>query len=383
MRCEKLFDRIDELNEKYTSVWADVCNIESPTNSKEGVDAVGNYFVRLAEEKGWLVERYEQKVSGDIIVITLNPDAKGAPFSLSGHTDTVHPKGLFGSPAVKLDDEYIYGPGVCDCKGGVVAAFMAMEALEDCGFSDRPVMLLIQSDEEVGSSYSNYDTINYICKRSKGAVAFFNLEGYSAGKATVERKGIVTFTFKIEGIEAHSSNCAKKGANAIVEAAHKIIELDKIKDDDGLTCNCGTIKGGSVVNTVPGSCEFKANVRYATKEQYDWICEYAQKVADTVYVEGCKCTVTHGKGRPPMERSEKNLALLARSNEIYAENGLPTLAANKSKGGSDAAYATIYDIPCIDSIGVEGSDIHSPGECAKLASLAESAKRIASVVYCI
>ena len=33
-------------------------------------------------------------------------------------------------------------------------------------------------------------------------------------------------------------------ANAIVDAAYKMIELDKLKDDDGITCNCAVVNGG-------------------------------------------------------------------------------------------------------------------------------------------
>ena len=50
MECLELFEKIDELNEKYIKIWEDVCNIESPTNFKRGVDAVGEYFIKLARE---------------------------------------------------------------------------------------------------------------------------------------------------------------------------------------------------------------------------------------------------------------------------------------------------------------------------------------------
>ena len=36
-----LFDEIDRLYPDYLKVWEDVCNIESPTIYKEGVDKVG------------------------------------------------------------------------------------------------------------------------------------------------------------------------------------------------------------------------------------------------------------------------------------------------------------------------------------------------------
>lgn len=96
MKCEKLFQTIDSLNEEYMQFLVDVCTIESPTEYKEGVDRVGEYFIAKAKEKGWNIEVQEQKVSGNAICITMNPDAQGSPVCLSGHMDTVHPVGSFG-----------------------------------------------------------------------------------------------------------------------------------------------------------------------------------------------------------------------------------------------------------------------------------------------
>lgn len=383
MTCKALFETIDALNAEYVGVWEEICNIESPTASKAGVDAVGAYCAELARRHGWKVDVYPQAVSGDMVCIMMNPDAAGKPISLSGHMDTVHPVGSFGTPAVRFDEEKIYGPGVCDCKGGIVAGFLAMDALERCGFTARPVMMLLQSDEEGGSRGSNKQTIGQMCECSKNAEAFLNLEGFREGWVCVQRKGIVTFRLTVHGVEAHSSNCATAGSNAILEAAHKIIELEKIKDNEGLTCNCSVIKGGTVANTVPGLCSFLVNVRFATQEQLDWIRAHVQSVADEVHVPGCSCEVEQVSFRVAMEREQRNLDLLDKINAIWEANGLPRLGAGKSKGGSDAADVTVYGIPCIDSIGVKGEKIHSPNECAYLASLAESAKRVASVVMCL
>lgn len=382
MDIKRVFSEIDALREEYTSVWEEACSIESPTAYKEGVDAVGNYFAERARARGWEVEVFEHAISGNVVCITMNPNAKGGLICLSGHMDTVFPVGSFGSPAVKIEGEKIYGPGVTDCKGGIVAGFLAMDALRRCGFDARPVRLLLQSDEEVGSNPSQKQTIGYICQQAKDAVAFLNLEGHSypSSQVCIQRKGIATFTFAVTGVEAHSSNCATNGANAIAEAAHKIIELEKLKDKDGLTCNCGVISGGTVVNTVPGYCEFKANVRFATQEQLEWVKEHMQRVADTVFVKGCTTEVTLSGYRVAMERVERNLALVEKINRIFAANGLSELAPAKRKGGSDAADVTAAGIPCVDSIGVGGGSIHSPDEYAYLASLAESAKRIAAVV---
>lgn len=383
MKCKELFTKIEKMDEKYIKILEDVCNIESPTDYKAGVDAVGKYFINEAKKHGWDVEILPQEVSGDVVSITMNPDATGEMICLSAHIDTVHPVGSFGTPAVRRDEEKIYGPGVCDCKGGAVAALMAMEALDAIGYRERPVRLLLQTDEEKGSSPSKKATINYICDMAKDAVAFLNLEGHTKGAACLIRKGIATFTFKIYGKEAHSSLCYKEGANAILEAAHKIIELEKMKDGDGLTCNCAIISGGTVPNTVPGYCEFKANVRFATFEQLEEVRAYVKELAARVYVEGCVTEVTGGTNpRIPMIYTERNAALLDRMNAIYAECGLPYLAPAKRTGGSDAADVTARGIPCIDNLGTEGGKIHSPDEFCYLHAVTDSAKRVASVIYC-
>ncbi len=380
MNCEKLFAEIEALNEEYIGFWEDVCNIESPTSYKAGVDQCGKYFADWGAKMGFAVEVFSQPKAGDVVCITMNKDSEGAPITLSGHLDTVHPVGMFGTPAVRRDEEKIYGPGVLDCKGGVVAAVLAMAALKNCGFTARPVRLIMQTDEENGSSVSNKATINHICETSKGSAAFLNLEGFKAGKAILSRKGIINYTFKITGQEAHASNCATKGANAIREAAYKIIELEKLKDDNGLTCSCGVIGGGTVPNTVAGYCEFKINIRFSTAEQLEWVKAYVKKIADTVYVPGCTTELEVFSTRLAMELTERNMKLFERMNEIYARNGLPTLQADGSKGGSDAAEVTAAGIPCIDSLGTEGDGIHSIREWAWLRSLAESAKRLAAVV---
>lgn len=378
MNCQKVFEKIDALNQQYIKVWEDVCNLESPTANKQGVDAVGEYFLKMAQDRGWKIETEEYEQAGNAICITINPDVDVAPVAISGHIDTVHPVGLFGTPAVRMDAEKIYGPGVTDCKGGVVAGFLAMDALYRCGFTGRPVKLIIQTDEETSSKQSQKKSVEFMCRMAKGAVAFLNAESNWDNKTTLARKGIARYRFVISGRSAHSSKCPE-GANAIAEAAHKILELEKLKDIENLTCNCGVIRGGTVANTVPDHCEFIADVRFATQEDYEQVEELIEKVADRVYVPGCSCQLEKVSFRPAMPLCDRNVKLLENMNRIYAQVGLPTAEMKKETGGSDAAYTTMAGIPTVDSVGVVGGRIHSPEEFAYLDSLAAAAKRFAAV----
>lgn len=378
MEFKKISKKIDELNGQYIRIWEDVCNLESPTADKKRVDAVGEYFLKMAKDRGWKIETEEYAQAGNAICITLNPDVDAAPVAISGHIDTVHPVGLFGTPAVRMDEEKIYGPGVTDCKGGVVAGFLAMDALYRCGFSDRPVKLIIQTDEETSSKQSQKKSIDFMCRMAKGAAAFLNAETNLDNKVVLARKGIARYRLVISGRSAHSSKCPE-GANAIAEAAHKILELEKLKDIGNLTCNCGVIRGGTVGNTVPDHCEFIADIRFATQEDYTQVEQLVQKVTDTVYIPGCSCRVEKVSFRPAMSLCDRNVKLLEDMNRIFTQVGLSKVEMKKETGGSDAAYTTIAGIPTVDSIGVLGGRTHSPEEFAYLKSLAEAAKRYAAV----
>lgn len=382
MKCEKLFETIDSLNEKYLQFLIDVCNIESPTDYKEGVDRVGRFIIDKAKAKGWTVETQHQEISGDAIAITMNPDASGAAVCFSGHTDTVHPVGSFGEEIVRCEGNIICGPGVTDCKGGLVASFMAMDALERCGFKERPVKLLIQTDEENGSRNSNKTTIRYLGEKAKGCIAFLNTEPAKRDSFAISTKGIAKYRFRVTGIAEHSSRC-QNGASAICEAAHKVCRLEEFKNPDEITCNCGLIQGGSAENTVPEFCNFTADFRYRTKEQRELIEKTVEEIAGTSFVKGTACSYTLASSRVPMEITDRNLELFNKVHDIHLENGLGDVKTIGLFGGTDAADITQMGIPCLDGFGLIGGKIHNLGEYAEIDSLAFAAKRMASVAYCI
>lgn len=380
MDYKQLFETIDSLQSKYEQILLDVCNIESPTEHKAGVDAVGEYFIKRANQLGLDVDVHEESVSGNAVTLIMNPDSPESPVAISGHMDTVHPVGSFGYPASRISDGRLYGPGATDCKGGIVAALMAIEALKICGFKSRPVLLILQSDEENGSRNSGKATVDYMARMAKHAVAFLNCEGGGDGYLCLERKGILKYEFRVTGKAAHSSKCSD-GASAIAEAAHKILELEKLKDGGewGITCNCGLIRGGSAENTVPAECVFTADIRIITSGDEKYVNDLVTRIASTSYVEGTSCELTLKSRRAPMPYCERNEALLAAINEVFHNVGIPEHKPRKSSGGSDAADMTVAGIPTVDCIGVTGQNIHSVDEYAELSSLGECAKRLAAI----
>ncbi len=369
---------IEKLTPKYIRFWEEVVSIESPTLHKAGVDAVGGCFIREAKRLGFGVETLPCEKVGNAVCITMNPEAKGKPVAFSGHMDTVFPIGSWGETPVKIEGECIYGPGVKDCKGGAVASLLAMEALRNAGFSDAKVMLLLQSDEENGSKESGKATIRFICEKAKDCVAFFNCEGmHGEADLTLYRKGILRYTFNVKGIAAHAALCHSEGKSAILEAAHKIIAIEKYKEKEGITMTCGLIQGGTAANTVPEECSFTVDVRYSTNDEMLQADRVIKEIASTSYTGNTTCELIKNGDRLAMEKHPRNYDLLDKVNAIFEENGMAVCIPAGATGGSDAAYTTDAGIPTLDSIGVFGKGIHTLQEVAYLSSLPLSATRLA------
>ena len=376
---QKLFEILEDLTPEFIQVWQDIVNIESPTDYKEGVDRVGEYLVNFAKREGFQTEVFSQSVAGNPVCITMNADKDQTAITLSAHADTVHPLSNSKKPVARIENDTIFGPGVCDCKGGIVASLMTMKALKEIGFNKRPIQFILQTDEETGSATSNRETINYIIEKAKNSIAFLNCESTRGNSAVLWRRGICRYYFTVTGESAHASRCAERGASAILEAAHKIIELEKMKDPNALTCNCGIINGGNAPNTVPDKCSFVAEIRFDTNEQWAEGEKTVKEICERSFIKGTHSEFKKVPAHPAMQKEERNFLLLEKMNEIYKKCSLPILTARQSLGGSDAAFITCAGIPCVDSVAVDGDFIHTPREYARVSSLLEAAKRLSAV----
>lgn len=377
---KKVFDKIDELADKYLNVLIDSCNIESKSEDKEGVDKVGEYFAKIASDLGYVIKKKEFEKAGNVYSFTLNPDGEKKQISLSGHMDTVHMKGSFGNPAVRVEGDMVYGPGVNDCKGNIAVELLAMEALKECGYNERPVKLILQSDEEVNSSLSEQKSLEFMVEEAKGSAAFLNAENIGKERRlSVGRKGITSHKITIHGKKIHAGACTA-GVNALKEAAYKLIEFEKDNDINGITFNCGILNGGTASNIVPDLCEMYVEYRFKTMEQKKVADEKFKKIAETSFVPGSICEVERISNRLPLEPDEKNMALVEKINKICKDIGLEPFGTAESAGGADSAYPSLAGIPTVDSIGIEGADCHTINERARISSMAEMAKVAAAII---
>ena len=380
---QKAFSYIDSKAEDMKKLWIDISKIESPSEHKHGVDSVAELLADTCEKNGLYTKIITFENAGNsLVAYTKQFTEKNDGVVLMGHMDTVHKLGIFKEPIVFEKDGFLYGPGVFDCKGGLIIAILVVNALQVIGYNKRPIKLFFTGDEEVGHRYS--DNGKVISDELKGAAVVFNCEsGPIDGKLAVGRKSSYVFKIIINGVGAHSGSDPEKGRSAILEAAHKIIELEKLTDIEGTgtTVNCGLISGGTVPNAIPDNCTITVNIRFKSESEIEPIINAVEKIVEKSYVKGTHSEIVlYNLPEKPMTPNEKNMKLYnyyaEASASLQFEKNEPYFAG----GGSDAVIAYRLGIPVLCQTGVRGENHHTLQERAEIISLVERAKILTKAI---
>lgn len=374
----EIMQAIEALFPAYLEFWKRICAMETPSNAKAALNEQADVIEQFSKARGLTVRRQSYLSAGDTMTIELAGCPDRAPVALLAHMDTVHAPGAFGSPVVREENGILYGPGVFDCKGGIVTSLLAMEALQAAGCPHRTVKLILNSDEENGS-FVGAAGVDYIHNEAAGAVAAFNAEAGRTDSLTVGRKGIMAAEIQITGIPSHAGNAYYEGASAIREAAHKIIALEA-QSNENITFNCGLIQGGTVRNIVPAQCMICVDVRFQNADQQKQAVAVMDQIVERIHVEGCSATWRIIKIRPAMECTEGNMKLFEMVLNTARDLGLPELLPMKRGGGSDSCYTVEIGIPTVCSMGPSGLYEHTVKEQADIDSLRQRAHLLAECI---
>ena len=371
-----IFRFIEENEKKYLSFWEDICNLEGVAEDKDSLDSVADEIERFATENGFFVNRIPFDNCGDFLVIDTIPNGeKGVCFL--AHMDTVHQKGAFGYPPVKIEDGKIKGPGVIDCKGGIAIALLTMKALSVNGY-ERNCRLLLTSDEEISNRLGGQKEMDIIRDSVVGYKAAFNCEVAGVGEVVVSRKGILRYKFEITGIAAHAGIDYFGGASAVREAAHKILALESLSVQGGVTYNCGIVKGGALSNIIPEKCEIMLDVRVRNMDEMKLAEKTVEEIASKSFDSRTKTVLTLVSRRLPMLRNEDTENLFLHLKSVSEKYSLEELHPIESGGGSDSAYTQLANVPSVCAVGATGDFCHTTREYANISSLTARAKLLAA-----
>ncbi len=387
MDARALLPIVERGYERYLESLRAMVNVDCGSFSPDGVDAVADQCEARFRDGGWTVERIPHRPApgahrlGDCVVGMLGGDRPaargGVRFLLAAHTDTVFPEGTAAARPFRVDGDRATGPGVNDCKGGLIAGFHAVEALLEAGFRDfASVTFVCNPDEEVGSPFST----PIIRERAGEADVALVLEaGRESGAIVSARKGVGVAKVEVRGRSAHAGVNPDRGRSAIVSAARLVLEIVALNGRwEGVTLNPGVIAGGTRANVVAERCIVDVDVRSQTVAGF----EAAQAALEAVVGDpgdGIDAAMKWLQDHGPMERTVASARLVAAAVAVAAELGFD-LVDVATGGASDGNTTAAAGVPTLDGLGPIGGDPHAAEEWLDLSSVVPRVTMLAGLI---
>ena len=250
-------------------------------------------------------------------------------------------------------------------KAGVLMAMSAIAAVRQTSDLPRPVVLLLNPDEEVGSPVSR-DHTERLGALAEAVFVLEPAQGMPGTRANgaykTARKGIGNYRIEVTGVAAHAGVDFTNGHSAVLELARllpQIAALSQPSEDFGVTVNPGVIGGGTRSNVVADNAWAEIDVRVPSVADADRIHPAITALPTTD--PGCTLSVTGGLNRPPMERLPGTIALFERARTLAQELGFALNEASTG-GGSDGNFTAALGTPTLDGMGPVGEGAHAAHE---------------------
>lgn len=400
----RMVEWIDEHAEDAIALLEETVNISSGTMNHDGVREVGVVMMRELDALGLETEWIDQPADVDRAGHLFGYKRSGsAPkFVMIGHLDTVF-EADDDFQAFTRDGDIAHGPGVADMKGGNVVMVYALKALNEIGaLEDIPVVVAYTGDEEKTGEPQAVSRKELVeagewADIGLGFEAAINYDGSDWG--TIARRSASDWTLEVEGRQAHSSVVFSEnvGAGAVFEAARILNAFyDKVRGEEYLTFNAGTIQGGTDVtyepgqnrgttfgktNVVPRRAVVHGGIRAISIDQL----ERAKAKMRAIVAESLPHTnasIEFGEGYPPMFPSDGNRAILKVLSGVNVDIGRgPMLELDPARrGAADVSFVSPYT-DAIAGMGPLGKGSHTPNETIDLTSMPLAIKRTAILMY--
>jgi glutamate carboxypeptidase len=358
-------------------------NIDCGSFDRAGVGRVADLCESMFLASGWTVERTQPQTSedgvplGDTVVGTID-GASGPRVLLLAHMDTVFDDGVAAERPYTVRDGRAFGPGVSDMKGGLIAGFVAVDALREAGFdSFGRITYVCNPDEEIGSP-SSKDLIRRLAVEHDAALV---LECARAdGNVVSARKGVTDYLIRVRGRAAHAGVEPEKGRSAVIEAAHKAIAIAAVHGRwPGVSCNVGVLRGGTRTNVVAEEAVLEVDLRSSELETLEAAEREIERICAEPSLDGVSISIESDGWHRPMEKTPSSQRLVDVAVAVAGELGF-ALQDTATGGASDGNSTSAAGCPTLDGLGPIGGGAHGPDEWLDLESIVPRTALLAGVI---
>ena len=355
----------------------ELINADTPSNHKSNLDRLAASFASRFRRNGAQIQIVELPENGNHLLARFCPaNSQKKPILLLGHLDTVWGPGESQRRPARIEGGKMFGPGALDMRGGLTLLLALSDYLSrHFSLLNRPVTVLLNSDEETGSHTSRSLIESEARKSDIVLVVEPCLPG---GAVKTFRKGVGTFTLVVTGVSAHAGVNYFKGVSAIEEMAHHVLQISKLGNPGlGTTLNVGVIRGGSRSNVIADHAEIEVDFRVKTFAESERLMQEVYSIK--AVHPGATVHISGGLNRPPLERSEKNIQLFQRARHLASNLGI-NLEEGETGGGSDGCFTAALGIPTLDGLGPDGDGPHALYEHVLISSLSPRAALLTELV---
>lgn len=354
-------------------------NIDSGQDAPEGIRQNAEFFQSAFDAMGWITEMLDIGDTGPCLVVR-NREADRYDLLLTGHLDTVFPKGTADRRPYREQDGIAYGPGICDMKAGCLTMLYALRAVPADVLDQLNILLIFQPDEEIGSRFSKPLMCEW-AKKCRICLVFEAAVDAPSPLHCVQRKGMLRFGFRFHGRAGHAGSMLTNGAiSAISEMAYWIHRIDGLVDrEKNTTANVGLVSGGIGNNVVAACAEMSGEVRFELPEEAEKAKALIEELYHHAEESGVRVERTLEGYEPPMNPTAETLAYVDFLNTLEGQGGRTFVI--RKRGGLSAANFVSQHLPiCVDGMGPAGEKAHAEDEYLVIDSVAPGIRLTAEAI---
>lgn len=360
-------------------------NINSGSRNIDGVKQVAELYTPFLKKIGfstqWIDLKNQVNRAGHLVAVK-HGDPKGKRILLIGHLDTVFEKD-HPLQAYRRKDNYAYGPGVSDMKGGNAVMLFALKALEqNKKLQDANITVVLIGDEESSGKPLTISrkVLREEAKKNDIALGFENAENLT--EVVTARRGFASWQMSVKARGGHSSLIftPQFQEGAILGLSELLLEMKKITEEiPGMTFNPGIVAGGTVLdvndkslaastsgkeNIIAQAAISKGEMRFLHNNDIGRLQKKILiKISNLPSPLQGRLIINKENIMPAMEPSKRNENLFKLLAKVNQSLGLGQLKSHnpRFRGGADISYVS-DKVAALDGLGAVGGNEHSPQE---------------------
>ena len=261
--CETIKAAIDAVKRDDEKTLADqiaITEVEAPPFHEE---VRAKDMVRRFEELGLKATIDEE---GNVLARRAGT-GNGPTLVLAAHLDTVFPAGT--NPKVRKEGNRYLAPGISDDARGLAVILQVLRTLQEFKVETVGDILFVCSVGEEGNG--DLRGSKYLFNKSGIQIdGFISVDGVNVNRVLRGATGSKRYRVHFDGPGGHSWNAfgTPSAIHAIGRAIAKIADI-QTKTDPKTTFTCGTIHGGTTVNSIAAHVEMELDMRSAGANELD------------------------------------------------------------------------------------------------------------------